>query len=160
MKDYSLKKGVKKSSREEVTSQYPKSYIIWLVVGILIFIPSLAIAHKHQLSGFQLHIFRDLNNLSNSFKAPALVLTEGLGAGYAIAICVIVALILKRYKLAWRFFFAAGASGVLLEVAKKITKEPRPVFLRDTKQWRQRLLLRFGSFYPRNGAGFQYFGSY
>jgi membrane-associated phospholipid phosphatase len=129
MKDYSLKNGVKGSDKDVAIDQYPKSYIIWLVIAVLIFIPTLIIAHKHQLSGFQLSIFRDLNNLSNSFKTPALVLTEGLGAGYAIAICIVIAAAFKRYKLAWRFFVAAGAAGVLLEIAKKVAKEPRPAAL-------------------------------
>jgi membrane-associated phospholipid phosphatase len=129
MKDYSVKTEKRKNIIEKKEYTYPHSYIVWLIIGIIIFIPTLLIARKHQLSGLQLHVFRDLNNLSNAFKAPALILTEGLGAGYPIAACVVIAALYKRYKLAWRFFFAAGLSGVILEIGKKIAKEPRPAAL-------------------------------
>jgi membrane-associated phospholipid phosphatase len=124
--DYTIKDTVKKKTSSEDYNNYPLSYIIWLIIGILLFIPTLLIAHTHQLRGFQLTIFRDFNNLPNRFKTPALLLTEGLGAGYPIALCVIVALALKRFKLAWRYFVSAGAAGAVMEVAKKVAKEPRP----------------------------------
>lgn len=110
-------------------NSYPKTYIIGLVIGIILFIPSLLIAHTHHLNGIQLTIFRDLNNLSDSFKTAALWLTEGLGAGYPIAVLVILPLFYRRFKLAWRFFVAAGATGVVMEAAKIIAKEPRPAAL-------------------------------
>lgn len=116
-----------KSEETEVESKSSTTYYkVGLVIGIVVFIISLYVAHKHHLSGLQLTIFRDLNNLSNSYKTAALWLTEGLGAGYAIAICVIVPLLFKRFKLAWLFFVAAAAGGVLLEIGKHIAKEPRP----------------------------------
>lgn len=126
---YSAQHPEKTNSAKADVAPYPKSYIIGLIIGIVLFVPALLIAHKHHLSGFQLSLFRDLNNLSNSFKYPALVLTEGLGAGYAIAACVLVALLYKRYKLAWRFFVTAGAAGVFLEAGKLVAKEPRPAVL-------------------------------
>jgi membrane-associated phospholipid phosphatase len=131
MNDYSIKTktNIKNSSNKTNSGNYPTAYIIWLVVAIIIFIPTLVIARKHQLSGFQLHIFRDLNNLPNAFKYPALILTEGLGAGYPIAICVVIAALYKRYKLAWRYFVAAGTTGVVMLIAKHIAKEPRPAAL-------------------------------
>lgn len=110
-------------------SDYPASYIAGLIIGILLFIPALYIASKHSLTGFQLSLFRDLNNLSNSFKDPALILTEGLGAGYPIAVCVLVPLLFKRYRLAWRFLVTVGGAGVIMEIAKKIAQEPRPAAL-------------------------------
>ena len=112
-----------------VYNNYPTSYIIGLLAAIVIFVPALLIARKHNLSGFQLSIFRDLNNLSNSFKYPALILTEGLGAGYAIAACVVVPAAFKRFKLAWRFFVTAGGTTVVMYIAKIIAKEPRPAAL-------------------------------
>jgi membrane-associated phospholipid phosphatase len=108
---------------------YPTAYVVGLIIAAIVFIPALLIAHKHHFSGFQLSIFRDLNNLSNSFKYPALILTEGLGAGYAIAACVVIPAAFKRFKLAWRFFVTAGGTAVVMYIAKIITKEPRPAAL-------------------------------
>ena len=108
---------------------YPTAYIIGLIVGIVILIPTAIIGHMHQLSGFQARIFYDFNNLPNYFRIPALGITEGLGAGYPIAICVLVPLFYKRFRLAWRFFVTVGGAGVVMEVAKHIVKEPRPIVL-------------------------------
>ncbi len=108
---------------------YPKNYIIGLIVAILLLVPALLIARQHQLTGLQARIFYDFNNISDVFKIPALIITEGLGSGYPIAICVLAPLFFKRYRLAWRFFVAAAATGVTLEVVKMIAKEPRPIAL-------------------------------
>jgi membrane-associated phospholipid phosphatase len=109
------------------TATYPKAYLIGLIIGLLIFVPSLVLARAHTLAGFQLSLFHALNNLSDVFRLPALWITEGLGAGYPIAVCVLVPLAFKRFRLAWRFFVTVGAAGVGMEVAKLIAKEPRPV---------------------------------
>jgi membrane-associated phospholipid phosphatase len=108
---------------------YPRSYIIGLIVGVVLFVASLAIAHMHELKGLQLSLFRDLNNLPNTFRVPALWITEGLGAAYPIVVCVVVPALLKRFRLAWRFFFTVGGTGAVMEAAKIIAKEPRPVVL-------------------------------
>jgi membrane-associated phospholipid phosphatase len=109
--------------------QYPKSYIIGLIIGILVLIPSLILARKHQLTGLGLTIFHAFNNLPDFFKVPALILTEALGAAYPIALCILIPIFYKRYKLAWRFFVTVGGTGVVMEIAKMIAKEPRPAAL-------------------------------
>ncbi|MEO8104820.1 MAG: phosphatase PAP2 family protein [Candidatus Saccharibacteria bacterium] len=110
-------------------SSYPTAYLIGLVIGILLLIPTLLIARQHQLDGLQARIFYDFNNLSDGFKLPALLFTEGLGSGYPIALCVLIPLLFKRYRLAWRFFVSAAATGVAMEIVKIIAKEPRPIAL-------------------------------
>lgn len=104
-------------------------YIFGLVLGILVFLPCLLIARKHQLTGFQARLFYDFNNLPGWYTTPARWITEALGAGYPIALCVLIPLLYKRYYLAWRFFVAAAATGVIMEAAKMIAKEPRPAAL-------------------------------
>jgi undecaprenyl-diphosphatase len=111
------------------TTTYPRAYVIGLIIGILLFIPSLLIAHMHQLKGIELSLFRDFNNGPDYFRIPALWITEGLGAAYPIVICVLVPALFKRFRLAWRFFIAAGATGVAMEIAKKLAQEPRPAAL-------------------------------
>jgi len=103
-----------------------RTYAIGLGFGVLIFIPALYIAHKHQLSGVQARLFYDLNNMPNSYKTVALWLTEGLGAGYIIAACVFIPILFKRFRLAWRYLVTAGGAGIAMEIGKHIAKEPRP----------------------------------
>lgn len=104
-------------------------YILGFFLGVLVFLPCLYLARKHQLTGLQARIFYDFNNLPGWYTKPALWLTEVLGSGYGIAACIIIPIFYKRFRLAWRFFLAIGATGVLMEVAKLIAKEPRPAAL-------------------------------
>lgn len=117
------------TAKDHNTEPYPRAYIAGLIIGVVLFIPSLLIAHAHQLPGVQRSIFYDLNNLPNYFRLPALWVTEGLGAGYPIAVCIIVPALFKRWRLAWRFFVTVGGTGVVMELAKIIAKEPRPYVL-------------------------------
>lgn len=104
-------------------------FLYALIIGIIIFIPSFIFGLMHQLSGLQLSIFRFINNGPNYFKEPSLIITEALGAGYAIAAVVLIPIILRYYRLAWRFFFTVGGAGLVMEIVKFIVKEPRPVVL-------------------------------
>lgn len=114
---------------ERVQPSTPKAYVLGLIIGIILFVSALLIAHKHQLIGLNATLFHDVNNLPNFFKVPALAITEGLGAAYPIALCVLLPLCFKRFRLAWRFFVVAAGTGVAMEIAKLIAKEPRPVAL-------------------------------
>lgn len=121
-------------------------YLIGFIVGFILFVPALYIAHKHQLTGFQAQLFYDLNNQSNSYKTAALWLTEGLGAGYIIAACVLIPLLFKRFRLSWRFAFTAAGAGVVMEIAKHIAKEPRPAVMLDSHLHVRAVELGFNSF--------------
>lgn len=106
--------------------------LIAFVVGLVIIIISALIAHQHQLTGWQATIFHDINNenLSSGFTTAAKWITEGLGAGYPIAACVLIALLFKKFKLAWRFVFVTGGAGVVAEfILKPLVKEQRPLYL-------------------------------
>lgn len=128
---YQLNKATKKTKHEINLFGYtfPVAYLVGLFIAIIIFVPSIIIAMHRQLVGLNRQVFYDLNNLPNYYKVPSLIITEALGAGYSIVACVIVPIIFKRYKLAWRFFVTVGAAGVLMEIAKLIAKEPRPLAL-------------------------------
>ncbi len=104
-------------------------YVIGLIVAIALFVVSLAIAHAHRITGWQASVFYWFNNWPDGLTKPALWLSEGLGAGYPIALCVIVPALFKRFKLAWRFLVTVGGAGVIMEIGKMIAKEPRPVVM-------------------------------
>lgn len=104
-----------------------KWYAAGFIIGAIVFIPAMIVSLSHHLTGLNARFFYDLNNLTNSYKTAALWLTEGLGAGYAIAACILIPLLFKRYRLAWRFFVTVGGAGVVMEIFKYIVKEPRPV---------------------------------
>lgn len=106
-------------------------YMIGMVIGLLLLLPTAVIAHTHRLGGFQARIFYDIDNLNlpGGYVTVARWLTEALGAGYAIAACVLVPLLFKRFRLAWRFFFTAGGATAVFYVIKKLIDEPRPIIM-------------------------------
>ena len=105
------------------------NYFIGLIVGLIIFIPCLIFGFQHQLTGFEKSVFLYINGWPNFLKEPAVLITNGLGASYPIALCVLIPIAFKRYKLAWRFFFVVGLAGVVMEVIKRVVLEPRPYIL-------------------------------
>lgn len=130
MVDYTLKEGVTgKNTKPKPKSSSRNWLIFWLVVSIVLLAGSAMVARKHQLTGLQARIFYDLNNpqLGSGFTTVAKWITEGLGAAYPIAICVIVPLFFKKYRLSWRFFVTTGGAFVLAYIIKKIVNEPRPI---------------------------------
>jgi membrane-associated phospholipid phosphatase len=113
------------------SDQSKKRAAIGFMIGLALFIPAMLIAHTHQLTGLQARLFYDINNLNlpNGIPTVAKWATELLGAGYAIAACVVIPLLFKRYHLAWRFLVVAGGSTVVFYIIKKIINEARPVVM-------------------------------
>lgn len=101
---------------------------LWVAfaIGLVLLIASMIVATSNPLTGWQASIFHGINNEPDSLKSVALVITEVLGAGYAIALAVIIPLLFKKYRLSWRFFFTTGGAIVAGFAVKYIVDEPRP----------------------------------
>jgi len=129
MARYNAKEGVIKEKPEAKDSK--KWLYIWLAVSIVLLFSSMYVAHKHKLTGLQARIFYDFNNpdLGSGFTTLAKWITEGLGSAYPIIVCVLVPLIFKKYRLAWRVVVTVGGALVLAEIIKKIVNEPRPIVM-------------------------------
>ncbi len=65
---------------QKISSDYPIAYIFGLILSVIIFISGLMLAKKHQLTGFQLSLFRD------------------------IIFGWVTALLFNRLKVAWQIF--------------------------------------------------------
>jgi glycosyltransferase 2 family protein len=117
--------------QEQKDSKADSSKGLWtaFVVGFVLFLLSAMSAHTHQFKGLEANVFRDINNISlpHVFTTGAIWGTEALGAAYPIAACVLVALIFKKFRLAWRFLFTAGGTVFVFYIVKKIINEPRPI---------------------------------
>ncbi|HSW80675.1 MAG TPA: phosphatase PAP2 family protein [Candidatus Saccharimonadales bacterium] len=129
MATYKHPQAAQKEHIEPTLSNNNKGPIIGFSVGLLLLILCAIPAHGHSLSGLQADIYHSINNVSlpSAFTRGATYATEGLGAGWAIAACVLIALLLKKYRLSWRFFFTAAGTVAVFYVIKKIINEPRPI---------------------------------
>ncbi len=130
MAQYNSKEGVIHEKPKVVKDSKTWLYI-WLAVSIVLLAGSMYVAHKHKLTGFQARVFYDFNNpdLGSGFTAAAKWITEGLGSAYPIIVCILIPLIFKKYRLAWRFFITTGGALVLAEIIKKVVNEPRPIVM-------------------------------
>lgn len=121
---------IREHARHTKAETSPKAgLIIGLVISIILLVGSALIAHKHELITWQARIFYDFDNLNlgGSFTTAAKWITEGLGAAYPIAACVIISAAFKKFRLAWRFLVTAGGAFVLAYIVKQLVKEPRPI---------------------------------
>lgn len=100
--------------------------LITFAIGFILLVLSMLAASGNDITGWQASIFHAINNESNSLRTAALVITESLGAAYPIVICILVALLFKKYRLAWRLFFTVGGAVVVGFAVKYIVNEPRP----------------------------------
>jgi undecaprenyl-diphosphatase len=116
-------------SAETQTPKTKNQTGLWLAffIGLTLLIISMIMASGSGLVGWQASLFHSINNESESLRNLALVITEGLGAGYAIAAAVLIPLLFKKYRLSWRFFFTTGGALVAGFAVKYIVNEPRPV---------------------------------
>lgn len=131
MAQYNAKEGVVKDKPEPKDFHSQKGLYIWAAISIIVIALCTYVAHKHTLSGLQARIFYDFNNpdLGSGFTTLAKWITEGLGSAYPIIICILVPLLFKKYRLAWRFAATAGGALVIAEILKKVVNEPRPLAL-------------------------------
>lgn len=97
------------------------------LIGLALLVTSMLAANHNPLGGWQANLFHAINNETDSLKTPALLITEGLGAGYAIAAAVLIPLLFKKYRLSWRFFFTTGGTIVAGFAVKYLVNEARPV---------------------------------
>ena len=107
-------------------SHQSNPYLIGLAIGVALLVITLLNARTHEFSGWQLGLFRAVNNLPNGLQTPALLVTEALGAAYPILLCVAIAASYRRFLLAWRFVVVGAGAIIGLEAGKIIAKEPRP----------------------------------
>lgn len=121
-------------SQTPVSQSSPESDFRWgsvagLIVGLLILLVTMIIAKQHSLTGWQLDVFRAVNNLPNSLYVTAQLISNVLSNVIPIIVAIGVALVFKKWRLAWRFFVTIGGASLVTEIAKHLVKEPRPVGL-------------------------------
>jgi membrane-associated phospholipid phosphatase len=125
MPTYSIREHAKNKSSDKSKT----GLLICFFIALILFCLTAYIAHKHQLTGLQARLFYDVDNLNlpSGFTTAARWITEGLGAGYPIAVCVLVPLFFKNYRLAWRFLVTVVGAVAVGLVIKYVVKEPRPI---------------------------------
>lgn len=103
-------------------------YVI-LAASTLLFAVTAYLAHKHTLVGWELHVFRAINDWPNSLRLYFLVATiapESLWIGVG---AVGITFLLKLYRLTWQMAAAILGGFALAEVGKKLIGRARPVEL-------------------------------
>jgi membrane-associated phospholipid phosphatase len=120
---------IREQSKDKTKETSKTGLILCLIIVLVLLMGAAYVAYKHQLTGLQARLFYDIDNLNltSGGTVAAKWITEGLGAGYPIAACVIIPALFKNFRLSWRFLVTIGGAFLLAEVLKYAVKEPRPI---------------------------------
>lgn len=100
-------------------------YGVILAVASLVFIAAASVAYHGQPAGWEYTWLKAVNDLPNSWKIAAVIITY-FGSGWAIAAAVVVAFFLRLYRLAWRLTLSVGLALGLGYLAKAVVDRGRP----------------------------------
>lgn len=103
-------------------------YIV-LASSVVLFGVTAYLAHKHTLTGWELDVFRGVNDWPDSLRPYFLIATvapESLWIGVA---AVVVTFLFKLYRLTWQLAAAILGGFALAEVGKKLIGRARPAEL-------------------------------
>lgn len=89
------------------TTQYNGHRSWYVASGIVAFIGLLVASllvwdARHTLSGWEVSLFHDVNNWSESFKTAGLVITMVGGSVWLAIASIVITTLCKMYRLAWR----------------------------------------------------------
>jgi undecaprenyl-diphosphatase len=102
--------------------------VVWLIIAIILLVFGAVVAHGNHLTdgSVQAQIFHSINNLPGGIAAfMKYVVTDGLTIG-ALILALIVCLLRKKWRLAWRFLLTASGAYVVSWIVKHLVGEPRP----------------------------------
>lgn len=104
-------------------------YIGSFIFAVLLLAVTAAIAHRRTITGWELTLFRDINDWPNKWTAffkVASIAKESLWFGAA---AVVLAFLLKMYRLSWRLAAEIVAGFAVAEFFKIVIDRPRPFAL-------------------------------
>jgi membrane-associated phospholipid phosphatase len=104
-------------------------WIAVCIASLIVFALGALVAHRHILTGIELHIFRRINDLPNSLRPLFLALTivpESLWIG---VVAVIGTFVLRMYRLAWQLAAATIAGYGAAFIGKHVIGRARPEHL-------------------------------
>lgn len=111
-------------------AQSPRTlwYVILLIVAVIVLAASTYLAWHNPVMGWERRLFSYINNLPDSLKTTAVILTH-IGSTWMAVGVVAITFISKMYWLTWRMAFSilAGYGAVL--ILKTGLERPRPEFL-------------------------------
>jgi len=100
--------------------------VVRLVLGVLVFVALGLVARGHTVSDFEATVFHLVNQLSDDFRAPLMVVMQ-LGTIGAVVGVVVIALALRKWWIAAATGVAGLSAWLIAHQAKEIVARGRPV---------------------------------
>jgi len=100
--------------------------LLRLVLGVALVVASAFLAHDNGVGSFEIDFFHAINDLSDAFKWPFLIVMQ-LGTLDAAVIVAVVALAFRRYWLALGVAAAAIIVDASAHVLRELVARPRPL---------------------------------
>lgn len=110
------------------TVLYIESHRKWYVVALFLAIATFLLAafevHARGITGWEQRIILDLNDHSNRWRTPAVVLSNIGGSVWTAVISVLLSYLLKLYRLCWRLTASFFAAVILVYIVKHVVSQP------------------------------------
>ena len=115
-----------KTKNEAAPYGHDRWYVAAFVVAVLLLAASAYVAHQHTVTGVELKVFRHINDWPNkltTFFKVCSIAPESVTFG---AVAVVLAFVLRYYRLSWRLAIEVLAGGAITELLKLVIARPRP----------------------------------
>ena len=115
------------------TKKGHKSQIVVMVIALVVFWVCTALAYNKTASSFEKAVFDSVYNLPKSLTGPAIAITM-LGSIWMVGIACVVAVLLKKYRLAVRIALVGFVTYCFVWLTKVAVGRPRPNVLLHVAQ--------------------------
>ncbi|HKU18575.1 MAG TPA: phosphatase PAP2 family protein [Candidatus Saccharimonadales bacterium] len=124
-------KAPKRDDAKDPAPPHRQSYNRWswagaLVLGVVLFAVTALLAHHRTLVGWELHLFRTINDWPESLRIPMRVATIVPESLWIAVAAVAVTFLLKLYRLVWQSAVATIGGYAVAELGKQLIARPRP----------------------------------
>lgn len=130
-------------SKNQTARINQKSALLIMAVAVVVFTWATNLALHRQINGTELNIFRAINNLSDSWRVPFLIITQ-FGSVWALLAFGGVFVLKRRYNQALEFLLAGSVSFCLVELAKHFAHRVRPDYLLPLVHQRELFVSGYG----------------
>ncbi len=127
---------------KKVAKYNSRLYTLFAVAVVLLVITAV-LASSRRIGGYELSLFRFINDWSENFRQVFLVITF-LGGVWMFLVAVLLSLWQKRRGLAVRIIIFGSTSFLATELLKRLIARPRPTDLIDNVHLRETFALGYG----------------
>ncbi len=96
-----------------------------MIICLVLFVGTATVAMSGKITGYELRLFRQINEWPDGWRSLAIALTS-LGTAWMLFAVTLISIATRHYRLALRIFAGGALAYVLTEILKRLVMRPRP----------------------------------